>query len=180
MYPIKQPAWAEGKTVAYFASSGESGKVGIALRIYPPNGEFMEVTEPFTGSDSTEGQLIAVNRILKQAPLEIPIVLVSSGTFVAENCTDRLEKWKLTGWRSTAGKPIKYREQWEDFLFLRMDRDLDFRKSEANSSTYDHKRVVNLARDVREGIPNPFNLEFISRDPSLEVYRHLTLESYGQ
>lgn len=101
---------------------GNPGRGGFAavVRRYENGAEIKKRVVSNNASETTNNkmELLAAVEGLRQIRRNEPakITVFSDSQYVILGMTERLPKWRIKGWRTAAGQPVKNRELWEMLL----------------------------------------------------------------
>jgi len=95
-------------------------------------------------------EMMAVISALAALRGRCSIDLYTDSTYVKNGITQWITAWRRRGWRTSAGKPVKNQDLWEQLDELSQAHDIRWHWVKGHSNDPDNDRADQLARD---GIP---------------------------
>jgi len=114
-------------------------KVGGCSAVIVKDSQILvELSEAYSGNHITNntmelgGVILGLQYVLENPELGKEVIVISDSEYVVLG-SERLNKWKLRGWKNTAGK-VKNRELWEAVDYLKSVLDITFKWTKGHSS----------------------------------------------
>ena len=127
------------------ACSGNPGPGGwAALLRSGPHEKLISGAEAATTNNRME--VTAAIRALEALTRECDVVLWTDSEYLRRGITEWLVRWKASGWRTAAKKPVANRELWEELDRLSQRHRIDWRWVRGHSGHPENERVDAAAR----------------------------------
>ena len=130
--------------------SGNPGPGGYAA-IVDANGERRELTGGERHTTNNRMELLAVIRGL--ASLDEPSIVrvVTDSQYVANGMQSWIHGWRLKGWKTASGAPVKNRDLWEELDRLASSHRVSWEWVRGHDGHPENERADALAREaIRE------------------------------
>ena len=93
------------------ACSGNPGPGGWGVLINGPDGA-RDLSGGTPSTTNNQMELMAAIEALGAVPAGAEIRLITDSVYVKDGITSWINNWKLRGWKTAAGKPVKNIELW--------------------------------------------------------------------
>jgi ribonuclease HI len=98
-------------------------------------------------------ELTAPIRALESLTRRSTVVLYTDSTYVRNGITKWMIKWKVNGWRTTGGDPVKNGDLWQRLDDAAKAHDVEWRWVKGHAGHPDNERADQLAvRGMREAV----------------------------
>lgn len=105
--------------------------------------------EPLTTNNRME--LMAVIRALEALRRPSQVTVFTDSRYIQLGITEWIDRWVARGWRTSAGKPVKNRDLWEELYALAQRHKIHWRWVQGHSGVAGNERVDQLARQAIDG-----------------------------
>lgn len=128
------------------ACSGNPGVGGYgAILIYGKHTKEIYGGEPLTTNNQMELKaVIEALRCLKKTGLSI--VIYTDSTYVQQGITSWLPKWQKNGWKTSANKPVKNIELWQELYQLSQSQQISWQWVKGHNNNFYNEMADQLAK----------------------------------
>ncbi len=113
--------------------------------------------ELFGGEQHTTNnrmEMTAVIEALKALKSSSEVVLTTDSQYVRKGITEWMDGWKRKGWITSAKKPVKNAELWQEMDALAAQHTIDWRWVKGHSGHAENERVDQLANKGIDTLPS--------------------------
>lgn len=102
--------------------------------------------EPETTNNRME--MLAAIRALKALKRPSRVRLTTDSVYVRDGITKWIDRWQANGWRTTARKPVKNAELWQELLAAAEPHDIEWAWVKGHAGHPENERADALASDA--------------------------------
>jgi len=136
----------EGRVKIYTdgACSGNPGPGGWgALMLYKD--EEKEICGGEFETTNNRMEMIAAINALKALKRSSPVKIHTDSKYLMDGITKWIQKWRANGWRTTARKPVKNADLWQELEVLLESHDVEWAWVKGHSGHPENERADALA-----------------------------------
>jgi ribonuclease HI len=141
-------------SVFIFTDGGCRGNPGVggwgALLRFGKTEKMLRGSEPDTTNNRME--LTAVIRALEAIKRPVPIRVTTDSKYVKNGITEWIHNWKRNGWKTSARKPVKNTDLWQELDALVQEHEVEWAWIKGHSGHRENEiadELANLAMDER-------------------------------
>lgn len=141
-------------SVFIFTDGGCRGNPGVggwgALLRFGKTEKMLRGSAPNTTNNRME--LTAVIRALEAIKRPVPIRITTDSKYVKNGITEWIHNWKRNGWKTSARKPVKNTDLWQELDALVQEHEVEWAWIKGHSGHRENEiadELANLAMDER-------------------------------
>lgn len=129
------------------ACSGNPGPGGwAALLRYGANEKTLSGGEP--GTTNNRMEMMAVIEALESLKRTCTVAIYTDSRYVMDGMTQWIHKWKASGWKTAAKKPVKNADLWQRLDDAAIQHTIEWHWVKGHSGHPENERVDALAREA--------------------------------
>ena len=101
-------------------------KLSVWAAVFQRGDKVEELSGRMPGTTEQEAVLLAAIRCLESMPLNASVSLLTAQEYLSKGMNTWTRSWMAMGWKTRAGKPVKYQRHWQALLKLAGEREVDF------------------------------------------------------
>jgi len=113
--------------------------------------EVREYGASLENTSELEALLIGANTCLAALPNDRSVTVLTAQEYLSKGMNHWIAKWAAKGWKTQAGKPVKYQSHWRDLLKLSKARKLAFVFVRSRQDNPHFQRGMDMAKQLLEG-----------------------------
>ncbi len=113
--------------------------------------EVREYGASLENTSELEALLIGANTCLAALPDDRSVTVLTTQEYLSKGMNHWIVKWAAKGWKTQAGKPVKYQSHWRALLKLSKARKLAFVFVRSRQDNPHFQRGIDMAKQLLEG-----------------------------
>lgn len=130
----------------------KQGEGGWAIVVKVPGGPDLEQSGALEEATNNTAELTAAIKALEFFDDKRAIEIISDSQYVVNGASDWLTGWKMRGWRTGEGKPVKNLDLWKRIDELIKGRKVKWTWVKGHNGDPDNERCDRLAQAASRGI----------------------------